>query len=158
METQSRLHSKGQVVHAVGWTIVGAYVVLLTLYIVPFYNPAYRVIVGLLSNLFSVLAAAAIGCVLVPLALFRRRLRKALLFLGLGIVLFLATRGAYHWRRAWTERQIQTRYCQESETGTTDIVLGGITHTEGLFINDTHCLFVACPEEFYTCEQGIVQP
>jgi len=135
-----------------GWMVIAFNLLLLILYVIPFYHRWYRVPVNLLGTLFFFASIATVALMLVAY-LFKRRFSRAVMILVIGIAFFFATTHYYDWRTGLTERIIQAHYCRENRPVEEELVLGGIINTGRMFINDSHCLIVVCDEEFYYCDR-----
>lgn len=131
------------------FALLGALSLALLFSIVPFYNWWYRILMGFAGAILLLLSPLAVG-LLLALSLHRRRAKRLLLIATWGLGLFLAWRYILPLRHSLTDLIIQRIYCQHPlDQG--EIILGGIRHSEHIFINDSHCLIVVCAEEFYYC-------
>lgn len=152
MDSQPNKCSKLQVWEIAGWIAVTAYSLLTILYLVPYYNPWYRVPVELLGIVLFFISMTAIAFVLIPLYLYKKRFCRSMACIALGFLLFVAAKHTYDWRVQLTEKLIQTHYCCENMIGQKGTVLGGIDNGGGVFINKYHCPIEIC-KEFYYCDR-----
>jgi len=143
MDSQPNKYSTLHVWEIAGWIAVTAYSLLTILYLVPCYNPWYRVPVNLLNVVLFFIGIAAIAFVLIPLYLYKKLFYTSVACIALGFLFFFAAKHTYDWRVQLTEKLIQTRYCRENKVIIQKgVVLGGITNGGGVFMNDFHCLNV----------------
>ena len=146
MDTQPNKYSTVHVWELAGWIAVTAYYLLTILYLVPFYNPWFRVPVNLLSIVLFFISMAAIAFVLIPLYLYKKRFYRSVACIALGFLLFVAAKHTYDWRVQLTEKLIQTYYCREKKVDVKGDLLIGITNGGGMFMNDFPCLYVTSRE------------
>lgn len=135
-----------------GWIVIALNSLLMMLHVIPFYHRWYRVPVNLVGTLFFFVSMATVALMLVGY-LFKRRFRRAAIILAAVLALLFVTTHSYDWRTGLTERIIQAHYCRENRPVEEGRVLGGITNTGRMFINDSHCLIAVCDEEFYYCDR-----
>lgn len=152
MSTQRNKSSTVQKLELAGWVAVTAYCLLTILYLVPFYNPWFRVPVNLLSIVMFFISLATIAFVLVPLYLYKKRFYRCVACIALGFIIIIAAKHTYDWRVQLTEKLIQTHYCRENKIYQKGTVLGGITNAGGVFANKYHCPTEIC-KEFYYCDR-----
>lgn len=137
------------------------YLLALLLTVAPYYHGLYRVAVNLAHRV------STWGSLLVLTLLLARRWAgrapggRRLLPLALGLLILLTARQAHRWRYGITAAYIQRYHCAEAgaEARAESPILGGIRELQvagvgrtRLFENSSHCLFVACAEEFYGCD------
>jgi hypothetical protein len=131
------------------FAFLGMLSLVLLFNIVPYYNWWYRIILGLAGIVLLLLSSLAVF-ILLALNFHRQQTRRVILIATWVLTLFLTWKYVLPLRQPLTELLIQRVYCQQP-LAQGEIVLGGIKHFEGLFINDSYCLIVVCAEEFYSC-------
>lgn len=124
----------------------------LFLQVIPFYNWWYRILLGIFGSILLFLSPLAV-LILVANSLSSRQGRQLILILIWTLAIFLTWKYILPLREPITAGIIQHVYCQENNPGKGESVLGGIKHTGYIFVNDSHCIWPACKEEFYYCDR-----
>ena len=129
-----------------------AFSLTLILNVIPFYNWWYGIFFGVLGNLLLLISPVA-TLILLVISLYRRQGRRLILIAIWALAMFFTWRYILPLRVPITAEIIQRIYCQDDRPGNGEVILGGIKHVGHVFINDSHCIFPNCLEEFYYCER-----
>jgi len=139
------------------------YFLTFDLALVPYYNWLYRVTVNLLHIVSFWVSLSVIAFIFIRLYINKRRFRRMLLVFTLGLLVLFAGSQINSWRYFITDEYIRSNYCAANGVEAEGLVLGGIKAIKvdgiertGAFENDSHCVFVACAEEFYYCDDAAV--
>ena len=143
--------------------IVAIYFSIFVLVLIPYYNWFYRVMVNLLHAASFWLSLFSIALILAPVYICKRRFKRSLLVIALGLLVFFAGSRVHDWRYHITSRYIRDNYCKANMPAEESLILGGIREVKvsgiertGAFENSSHCLIVVCTEEFYYCDNAVI--
>ena len=80
----------------------------------------------------------------------------------LGLLVLFAGSQVHDWRYSITEKYIKNNYCDMDGPASDSPILGGIKELKvegmkrtGAFEDSSHCLIVACEEEFFYCDNPV---
>jgi hypothetical protein len=139
-------------VTSVPFLILVAFSLTLIFLVIPFYNWWYRIFLSIFGSILLFLSPLAVLILLVN-TLYLRQGRKLILIVAWTLAIFLTWKYILPLRKPITAGIIQQVYCRENHPGKGETVLGGIKHIDYIFVNDSHCIFPACNEEFYYCDK-----
>jgi hypothetical protein len=145
------------------FVILVLYLITSSLVLIPYYNYFYRIGVNFLNYLALFLILAFLLLILLPACLKNRHFKRASLIIGFSLLTLFIQSQVGGLRYSITNFYLQNTYCN-SNVSIKGEILGGIrglrfegyTNT-GAFENSSHCLIVACEEEFYYCKWSEVR-